>query len=484
MNSQIRKLYVALTIMVLLLMLALTYHAFIAAPDLHANDYNRRVTDAYWSQERGKIVAGQVVLAQSVPIGTKPNVTYQRNYPQGSDYAHITGYFPAAVQGQVTNLEKAEGQILSGQSDTQWIQRLQDLFIGSQPRGGNVSLTINPQVQAACVSALQGKTGAAVALNPTTGEILGMYSSPSFDPNTLSSTDGNKVLSTYTALQEDTRKPLLNRAIAQLYPPGSSFKIITAAALLSSGQIQPETEIEAPTELPLPNSNIILKNYGGYPCGNGKVEFHYAFAQSCNTPFAQLGMSLGGQTLKNQTKKFGFDFQPEIPLNGVSSQFPLPEAPAYLANAAIGQQSVRVTPLQMAMVAAAVANKGSVMRPYLINQELSSDYQVIKQYAPQKLSQAVSPEIAHWLNTMMQEVVTTGSGKAAAIAGIDVAGKTGTAQTGIGNGKDLWFVGFAPADNPRIAVAVVVEDPLGVMGTGGATAAPLAQKILQAGVRP
>ena len=180
MNSQIRRLYLALTLMVLALMLALTYHAFIDAPRLYANDYNRRVTDAYWGQERGKIVAGQLILAQSVPTGTGVNASYQRSYPQGEHYAHITGYFPAAVHGQVTELEKEAGSVLSGKSDAQWLQRLQDLFIGSQPRGGNVSLTIDPKIQEACVQALHGQTGAAVALNPATGEILGMYSAPSF----------------------------------------------------------------------------------------------------------------------------------------------------------------------------------------------------------------------------------------------------------------------------------------------------------------
>lgn len=481
MNSQIRKLYLALTVMVLALMLALTYHAFIDAPNLIANDRNRRITDAYWGQERGKIVAGQLVLAQSVPNGTGVNESYQRSYPQGASYAHLTGYFPAAVRGQVTNLEKEAGKILSGQSDAQWVQRLQDLFIGSQPRGGNVSLTINPKVQEACVQALRGKTGAAVALNPSTGEILGMYSAPSFDPNALSGTDSKQVMSTYEALRQDPGKPLMNRAISQLYPPGSVFKIVTAAALLSSGQIQADTVVDAPTTLPLPNTNVTLSNYGGLPCGNGKVPFSYAFAQSCNTPFAQLGMNLGGKALQDQSKSFGFAAQPQIPLRGVASQFPLPEAPSFLANASIGQQSVRVTPLQMAMVAGAVANRGVVMKPYLINQELSSDFQVVQQHTPQELSRAITPEVAGTLNTLMQEVVKTGSGQAAAIPGINVAGKTGTAQTDK-KGQDLWFVGFAPAEAPRIAVAVVVEDPQGVMKTGGATAAPLAQRILRAGV--
>ena len=171
-----------------------------------------------------------------------------------------------------------------------------------------------------------------------------------------------------------------------------------------------------------------------------------------------------------------------MPLTGVASQFPPPDAPSFLANAAIGQQSVRVTPLQMAMVASAVANDGKIMTPYLINQEMSSDFQVLKQYTPQEFSRAMSPEIAASIRQMMVDVVQSGTGKAASIPGLDVAGKTGTAETGVGRGLDHWFVGFAPAQDPRIAVAVVVEDPQGVRGTGGTVAAPLARSILQAGV--
>lgn len=482
MNAQIRKLSVALTIMVLALMLALTYHQFIDAPTLNANDRNRRVTDAYWGKERGKIVAGKEILAESVPIGTKPRITYQRRYPKGAEYAHITGYFPAAVQGQVTQMEKEVGPVLSGKSDALWISRLQDLFIGSQPKGGNVSLTLNPKVQDAMRDALQGKTGAALALNPATGEILGMYSSPSFDPNALSSQNGKSVNDTYQKLLNNPSKPLVNRAISELYPPGSTFKIVTTAAALSSGAMQPDTLVEAPDALSLPGTTHQLVNYAGESCGNGNVTLTYAFAQSCNTAFGKIGMDLGGEALKHQAEAFGFGTSTRIPLPGVASEFPLPTAPSFLANAAIGQQSVRATPLQMAMVVQAVANHGKLLKPYLINQELSPDFQVLKQYAPQEIRQAISPEVADTLKEMMLEVVKSGSGRAAAIPGVAVAGKTGTAETGVGAGKDLWFVGFAPADNPQIALAIVVEDPQATMKTGGVNAAPLAAMILRAGV--
>lgn len=484
MNAQIRRLAVALIVMIVALMGALTYQQFIFAPTLNAHPLNRRVTDAYWNQERGKIVTGDgaLVLAQSLPVGTEPDVTYARNYPQGAKYAHITGYFPAAIRGQMTDLEKAAEPVLSGKADSQWMQRLQDLFTGAQPQAGNVSLTINPAVQDAMTAALSGKTGAAVALNPKTGEILGMASSPTFDPNALSGPDGNALQNTYNALVADPQKPLLNRAISELYPPGSTFKIVTTAALLSHGTVAADTIVDAPDSLDLPGTNVKLINFAGESCGNGQVPLHKAFALSCNTPFGALGMQLGGEPLQAQAKAFGFGTVPNVPLTGVASQFPPPEAPSFLANAAIGQQSVRVTPLQMAMVASAVANNGKVMTPYLINQELSSDFQVLKQYAPQVLSQAVSPEIAASIRQMMVEVVQSGTGKAAGIPGLNVAGKTGTAETGVGRGLDHWFVGFAPAEDPRIAVAIVVEDPQGVRGTGGTVAAPLARSILQAGV--
>lgn len=484
MNAQIRRLSVAIIVMITALMVALTYQQFAAAPELNAHPLNRRVTDAYWNQERGKIVAGDgsLVLAQSVPIGKEPDIVYGRSYPKGAEYAHITGYFPAVIRGQMTDLEKEAEPVLSGKADSQWLQRLQDLFTGTQPQAGNVSLTINPAVQDAMFQALQGRTGAAVALNPKTGEILGMVSSPSFDPNALSGQDGAALQNTYNALLADPGKPLTNRAISELYPPGSVFKIVTSAALLSHGLVNADTEVDAPDALELPNTDVKLINYAGESCGNGKVPLHQAFAMSCNTPFGALGMQLGAEPLQFQAKAFGFGTVPAIPMTGVASNFPLPEAPSFLANAAIGQQSVRVTPLQMAMVAAAIANDGKVMTPYLINQELSSDFQVLKQYAPEELNQAVSPEIAGSIRQMMIEVVQAGTGKAAAIPGLTVAGKTGTAETGVGKGIDHWFAGFAPAEDPRIAVAIVIEDPQGVMGTGGTVSAPLARAILQAGV--
>lgn len=486
MNSQIKRLSAALTLMILALMVALTYHQFFDAPNLNANDLNRRVSDAYWEKERGKMVTidGSVILAESVPIGTETNRKFQRSYPQGAKYAHLTGYFPAAVHGQVTDLEKEAGPVLSGRSDALWLQRLQDLFIGSQPQAGNVSLTLNSRVQDAMANSLNGKVGAAVALNPKTGEILGMYSAPSFDPNALSSTDPKQVTATYDALIKDPHKPLLNRAISELYPPGSTFKIITTSALLNGGIANPSSIVDAPDQLELPNTDHKLINYAGESCGNGRVQLHYAFAKSCNTPFAKLGMQLGAQALADQTKAFGFGQAPRIPMVGTASEFPMPTAPSFLANAAIGQQSVRVTPLQMAMVGAAIANEGKVMRPYLINQELSSDYQVVKQFQPKEIGQATSAQTAAAIRDMMIEVVQSGTGTRAQLPGINVAGKTGTAETGAGNGKDLWFVGFAPAENPVIAVAIVLEDPQGIGGTGGSAAAPLARNILAAGVNP
>lgn len=465
MNAQIRKLFVALVAMMVTLMGALTYHQFIDAPSLNANDQNRRITDAYWGQERGKIVAGDLVLAESTPTGSRDGVglTYLRRYPQGAAYAHITGYFPAAIRGQVADLEKSMSQVLSGNSGSLWIQRLQDIFIGSQPQGGNVALTLDPKVQAALVQALDGLTGAAVALNPTTGEILGMYSSPSYDPNSLSVEDSATLLANYQALQNDPNHPMENRALEALYPPGSTFKIVTAAALLKDGGITPDTVVSAPDQLDLPNSSHKLINYANESCGNGEVPLRFAFAKSCNTPFGKLAMELGAQKLQDQAKAFGFGWVADLGLNAVTSDFPIPTAASYLASAAIGQQDVRVTPLQVAMYSAAVANQGVVMQPYLINQELSADFQVLKQYTPKELSRATTPEVAAQLKEMMKGVIASGTGYGVGVNGVEVAGKTGTAETGVGAGKDMWFTGFAPADNPRVAIAIVIEDPAGAM---------------------
>jgi peptidoglycan glycosyltransferase len=351
-----------------------------------------------------------------------------------------------------------------------------------------VVLTLQQAAQQAAYDGLAGHRGAAVAIDPRTGAVLAMVSTPSYDPNRLSSHEGDKIRAYYNALQDDDADPLLNRVVQQTYPPGSTFKVITSAAALSSGKFTPDSRIPSPRELDLPQTDRNLKNFGGESCGDGKTStLADAFRISCNTAFGQLGMTLGGDAVREQAEKFGFGEEDlQVPTRVARSVVPDELSPPQEAQAAIGQYDVRVTPLQMAMVAAGVANDGVVMKPYLVETVRGPDLDVISEAEPQELSRAVSSDVAAQLTRMMTAVVAKGTGTRAQIPGVTVAGKTGTAQHGKGKAPHAWFISFAPAEDPQVAVAVVVEDggQLGHEGFGGSIAAPIAKKVMEAVLKP
>jgi peptidoglycan glycosyltransferase len=291
----------------------------------------------------------------------------------------------------------------------------------------------------------------------------------------------------YAALNDDPDDPLVNRAIAgDLYPPGSTFKIVTAAAALSTGDYTVESELPGPARLDLPLTSATLPNDFSGACGPGnKVTMLRALEISCNTAFGSLGLTLGGDALREQAAKFGFGERLAIPLNVTPSIVPAGMNPPQSAQAAIGQFDVRVTPLQMAMVSAAVANDGVVMKPFAVRTVRSPELSVLEEGKPQELSQAMSGEVAEQLTQMMQAVVDDGTGTRAQIAGVSVAGKTGTAQQGNDQPPHAWFTAFAPADDPQVAIAVVVEDGgrAGNEAAGGRVAAPIAKRVLEAVLR-
>jgi peptidoglycan glycosyltransferase len=344
-------------------------------------------------------------------------------------------------------------------------------------------LTLNRAAQQAAYDGLAGKVGAVVALDPRTGAVLAEASSPSYDPTALSSHDPARIRSTYTKLMADPRNPLLNRAVQSTYPPGSTFKVITAAAALAAG-LSPTTEIPSPTVLKLPGTTANLNNFGGERCGNGTTDtLADALRISCNTAFGQLGMTLGAAKVGKQAQAFGFgDSSLQLPQPVASSVYPARLNKPQEAQSAIGQYDVRVTPLQMAMVAAGVANNGVVMRPYLVKELQAPDLSRLDLASPSVYSQAVSSTVAQQLTAMMEGVVSNGTGTRAQIPGVRVAGKTGTAQHAVGQPPHAWFIGFAPAQNPQVAVAVLVENggSLGSDATGGAVAAPIAQAVMRA----
>ena len=358
------------------------------------------------------------------------------------------------------------------------------MVTGKVPGGASLELTINPAAQKAADEALGNQRGAVVALDPRTGAILAMVGHPQYDPATLASHNLDSVENAWKKLNANPGRPAVNRAIAgDLYPPGSTFKLVTAAAALSSGKYTEDSVVPGPARLDLPLTKTDLPNDDGLPCGPGNQStLTHALEISCNTSFGGLGLKLGADALRTQAAKFGFGDALRVPMRVSPSSVPANLNAPQLAQSAIGQYDVRVTPLQMAMVSAAIANRGVVMSPYLVQTVRGSNLDVIDRTSPEQISQAVTPEVAAQLTRMMEKVVTSGTGTAAQIPGVSVAGKTGTAQSAKGAAPHAWFTSFAPADDPKVAVAVVVEDGgnAGNEAFGGRVAAPIARDVIKA----
>jgi peptidoglycan glycosyltransferase len=475
-NRPLRKVAVAALVMFAALLVNANVVQVGEASSLKNNPHNVRVLYSQYSRQRGPIVVGRSAVAESV--ATKDTLKYLRTYPGGPTYAHLTGYYSLTIGA--TGIEQAENSILAGDSDKLFVKRLSDYFTGRQPQGGAVVLTINPKAQQVAFNAMAGKRGAVVALDPRTGAVLTMVSAPSYDPNPLTSHHPAQIQHYFNQLLQDPDSPLLNRAISQAYPPGSTFKVVTTAAALSSGKYTPSSQIPAPPSLKFNDSNKQLHNFQGETCsGGGKMSLADALRVSCNTAYGALGIALGGDALRRQAAAFGFGDSLSIPLPVAKSRFVAEEGQALTADSAIGQASDAVTPLQMAMVAAGIANGGVVMKPFVVAQERAPDSSVLSQTQPQELGRAVSPQVASTLTQMMQGVVDHGTGTAAQIPGISVAGKTGTAENVPGKPTHAWFICFAPAQAPRVAVAVLVENG----GVGGVAAAPIAKQVLEALLR-
>lgn len=484
MNTPIRRLAVVVFVMFAALLVSTTWIQFVQAEDLRERPGNRRTLIDTYSRDRGAILVDGTPIATSEP--TDDELEWLRRYDQATRYAHLTGYY-SFTYGAGLGLERAYNTVLAGTDDSLFYQRLSDVVTGKQPTGASLELTIDPDVQAAAVEALGDRRGAAVALDPTTGEILAMVSRPSFDPNALSSHQLNAVDEAYTQLTEDPAKPLVNRAIAgDLYPPGSTFKLVLAAAALESGSYQPDSELEGPQTYTLPGTETTLPNFGGAACDPSDTPTLAESVQvSCNTSFAWLAGELGAEAIREQAEAFGFGEPLEVPMSVTPSIYPDELDDAQLALTGIGQFEVRETPMQVAMISAAIANGGVTMTPYLVEEVRDSDLEVIERSEPRARSRAVSEETAEQLTAMMQLVVERGSGQSVAIDGVEVAGKTGTAEYGDSGGAHAWFTGFAPADDPQIAVAVIVESATDnwTGETGGVVAAPVAKAMLEAGVQ-
>ncbi|MGQ0629961.1 MAG: peptidoglycan D,D-transpeptidase FtsI family protein [Sporichthyaceae bacterium] len=481
MNRPLRRVAAACGLLMVLLLLNLNFIQVIKADEYRTDPKNVRVLLEEYDRERGAILVANEAIASST--ATDDRLKYLRVYSEPKKYAFATGYY-SHIFGS-TGIERAENSILAGTDDRLFVRRMIDLLTGESTQGGTVSLTLNPAAQEAAFRGLGGRRGAVVALEPATGRILALVSTPSFDPNELADHNGRSVSAAWDRLRDDEQTPMLNRALNQTYPPGSTFKLVTAAAALTSGRHTPTSPVPGPARLDLPLTTVDLPNYFQGTCSPGSKEttITKALSRSCNTTFGALGLELGDDALRQQAEAFGFNANYEVPMGVAQSVFPSDINEPQTAQSAIGQFDVRATPLQMAMVAAGIANQGVVMAPYLVDEIRDPDLDVLARSSPEEFSRAMRPQVAAQLAAMMAAVVSDGTGSNARIPGIAVAGKTGTAQVAEGENPHAWFVSFAPVSDPRIAVAVVLENggsDRQIEVGGNLLAAPIARAVMQA----
>ena len=485
MNTPVRRVAIAVMAMVLLLMGNLTYVQVVQAGEYRSDPRNQRVLLAEYSRKRGQISAEGQILASSTETGDR--LRYLRQYSDGPVYAPVTGYY--SITYSSSGIERAADEVLNGSDDRLFARRLSDLITGRDPSGGNVVLTLDPEVQQAAYDQLteRGYTGSVVALRPQTGEILAMVSTPSYDPNLLASHDSEERMAAWERFNEADPSVLTNRAISETYPPGSTFKLVDVAAALSSGRYTPDSQLTAASAITLQGTNTQLQNFNGNACGTGETaSLRDALQRSCNTAFAQLASELGEQALREQAEAFGIgtaDLQ--VPMQVAPSTIgDIPDTAA-LQQSSIGQRDVALTPLQNAMVVAAIANGGEVMQPYLISEIQSQELDPVETTSPDRIGQAIDPGVARTLTEMMvnNENNYSGSGK---ITGVQIAAKTGTAEHGSdpkSTPPHVWYVAFAPAEDPQVAVAVLVEsggDRSNLAATGGTVAAPIGRAVIRA----
>lgn len=478
MNAALRRVALAVTLLFGLLLLNANYLQVVQADKLHNDPNNPRLILEEYSRERGPILVGDKAIASSV--ATDDRLKYLREYTQGPLYAPATGFY--SIVFGASGIEAEGNSILAGTDDSLFVRRVIDQLTGEQVKGGSVQLTLNAKAQKAAYDGLRGRRGAVVALDPATGAILALVSSPSYDPSVLSSHDTAKVRAAHKKLTANPSKPMLNRALRETYPPGSTFKLVTAAAALESGKFRRNSKVFNGAQLDLPQTSSNLPNFDGRPCNaGGQATLEDALKRSCNAAFGKVGLDLGAAALREQAEKFGFNRAFEVPMTTARSRFPVDTDAPQTAQSAIGQFDVRATPLQMAMVAATIGNRGVLMSPFLVREVRAPDLSVLDRTSPDEVGAVISPQTADTLAQMMVTVVEEGTGSNARIDGVRVGGKTGTAQQGSNRKPHAWFVSLAPINDPQVAVAVVLEDGGGAAEvSGNQLAAPIARNVMLA----
>jgi len=486
-NAPIRKTAWAILAAFLALILATAWIQAVAGPGYRDDPRNPRLTAWRVGRERGAIVTDDgVVTARSDPNPEDPQ-TFTRVYPPGDRYTHTVGFVSVLFGSR--GLERSRQNDLVSHRDAT-ISGVLNVVLGGDPRPRGLRLTIDDTLQQAAVDALGDQRGSIIAIDPATGAVLASVSAPGYDPNTLI---GLESASAGTSLENDPAQPLLHRTIGTTYPPGSTFKIITTAAALESGIAGPSTEFPDPVELELPGTTSTIHNYSDDVClDGGTVTLEEAFVRSCNTTLAALGMRVGAEALTTTAEAFGFNHEIPYDLPVIPSSMPAPpdyaDDPAAIAQNSLGQRDVRATPIQMALVAAAVANAGNIMIPYVVDAVFTHDGKIESMTEPTLWRRAISPASAAVLSSLMEKAVISGTGRNAAVPDIRVAGKTGTAEVP-GSAPDVWFIGFAPVDpepgERQIALAIVLEDggPGGETASGGSVAAPIAATLFETYLR-
>lgn len=469
----IRNVSAVVAIMFAALMINITFSAVVRAPGLLEDPRNRRVRDAEYSQDRGAILVGNTPIAET-KASTGTLFRYQRNYPQGTLYAHVTGWY--SYDYSRSGLELSYNAPLAGTDSSQAFQRVIDIMSGRKPTGANVVTSIDARAQTAASEALGNRKGAVMAMNYATGEVLALVSKPTFDPNLLASHDLKAEQESWKSLLDDKDKPLANRASSEIFLPGSTFKLVTASAALESG-LSPESLVDSPDKLSLPGTTHQITNASS--CGGGQVSIRDALVHSCNTTFANLGMTLGADALRAQAEKFGFDSKLATDFRTAASKFPQNPDKAQTAMSAIGLFEVAASPMQMMMVAAAIANGGVLMEPHIGTQVMAQDLTILSSNTPRELGRPISAQTASALRDMMRGVVTEGTGRAARSSVVDIYGKTGTAMQSESRPNYAWMVGFA--DDPKIVVVAMIEDADSDRSdiAGGRLAGPIVRQVVE-----
>jgi cell division protein FtsI/penicillin-binding protein 2 len=489
MNKPLRRIAIFCGILVMALLLRDNWLQYVQADSLRTNTNNRRVAIERYASPRGDIIVDGNPITGSAEA-KHGDFKYKRTYKDGPMWAPVTGYSSQAFGS--TQLESIDDGILSGTDDRLFFRNTLDMITGKQKQGGNVVTTLNQAAQKAAFDGLkaQGGKGAVVALEPSTGKILALASYPSYDPSSFAGNSTDVDSKNWTKLQKsnDPADPMLNRALRETYPPGSTFKVVTAAAALENGlYTSADTATNSPLPWIMPGTTTPLKNEGNIPCTNATLRA--ALQYSCNSVFGKIGADLGNAKMLEEAKKFGFDSPQDTPVRAYPSVFSDKMNSSQTALSSIGQFNTAATPLQMAMVASAVANDGKLMKPYMVDKLQSSNLDTLSQTQPQELSQPLSSKNAQILQDMMKTVVEQGTGTNAKINGITVGGKTGTAQHGVANSANpyAWFISFAklPDGSSPVAVAVVIEDNSANRDdiSGGGLAAPIAKDVMQAVIK-